>query len=760
MLQRFSLPPYLSERCLFHEGPVIENPKFVIHWIRGALRLDECPTFDVARIVANSLNLPLLVYQGIDERYPHASYRHHRFLMEGAADIANRAEDLGVNYILHISRKGNRKPILKDLSLEAAVVITDLMDLDPWKKWTESLSKYNSVIEVDSTCVLPRTVFGKSLDRPFRFKNATRKKFRKLVNVKWPELNTPILPLPSDWQPKFNPVDIRQELSRDGGRQILALCDIDPTVVPVTDFKGGYMAAINHWKEWCHNGLPSYHKTRNNAANRYGVSGMSPYIHYGMIAPTLIAREASEIGGKGAEKFLDELLIFREHAHHHCHKLNNPESWSNLPEWAKISWSEKFFVSTEKSPYLLEFGESGDTLWDCSQIGLFRHGVMHNNIRMTWGKAFANWIEDPEDAMKLSLNFNNKYALDGRDPNSIAGVMWCFGLFDRPFSPYNPIMGNVRKRTTEVHRNRIDFEAYSNWTKKSTLDKKLNIGIVGGGISGSFAAMLLNKLGHDVTVWDKGSQANGRLASKRVTSDFSIHVGSKSFDSLPKWMERYVSEWIRLKLLKNESDTLFPVNSLSEIISHLNEGVKVNFGCKVTNLEEKNEFVEITVKNQNNINNYQYDRVIVALPVEQANEICDSLGLKICGFSESTWVVWGPSSEVKQIPENWESYYHHSNSGAIEIRIRNDEIIGDIRLDSSSVVDYVTDKLGVSSSDWQAHHWKYAIPVEGPEEIIHTERVTIIGDAFGKPLGTVGGAIESSGRAVSDIHLRKLNYKE
>ena len=120
----------------------------------------------------------------------------------------------------------------------------------------------------------------------------------------------------------------------------------------------------------------------------------------------------------------------------------------------------------------------------------------------------------------------------------------------------------------------------------------------------------------------------------------------------------------------------------------------------------------------------------------------------------------GASNEVEQIPENWESYYHDSISEVIEIRIKNDEIIGDIKLDSSTVVDYVTDKLGVSSSDWQAHYWKYAIPVEGPEEIIHTERVTIIGDAFGKPLGTVGGAIESSGRAVSDIHLRKLNYKD
>jgi hypothetical protein len=95
----------------------------------------------------------------------------------------------------------------------------------------------------------------------------------------------------------------------------------------------------------------------------------------------------------------------------------------------------------------------------------------------------------------------------------------------------------------------------------------------------------------------------------------------------------------------------------------------------------------------------------------------------------------------------------------MEIRIKNDLIIGSDKLNSKSVVDFVTDKLGVSSSNWQAHYWKYANSVEGPEKIIHTRRVSIIGDSFGRPLGTVGGAIESSGRVVSEIHLRKLNFK-
>ena len=100
--------------------------------------------------------------------------------------------------------------------------------------------------------------------------------------------------------------------------------------------------------------------------------------------------------------------------------------------------------------------------------------------------------------------------------------------------------------------------------------------------------------------------------------------------------------------------------------------------------------MEITVKNQDSINKYQYDRVIVALPVEQAIDICNPLGLEINGVSDSTWVAWGPSDKIDLIPENWESYYHNSGSGVMEIRIENDEIIGGEKLNPRYVVDFLS----------------------------------------------------------------------
>ena len=156
---------------------------------------------------------------------------------------------------------------------------------------------------------------------------------------------------------------------------------------------------------------------------------------------------------------------------------------------------------------------------------------MHNNVRMTWGKAIAGYRADPEEAMALALELNNRFALDGRDANSIAGIHWCFGLFDRPFDPPGPTMGRIRKRPTSRHLDRIDIEKYEDWTTAPSNFKKLNVGIIGGGLSGRFAARLLMDLGHDVTIFDKGTRASGRLSNRQTNQGISFQMGTRYLDS-------------------------------------------------------------------------------------------------------------------------------------------------------------------------------------------------------------------------------------
>ena len=146
---------------------------------------------------------------------------------------------------------------------------------------------------------------------------------RARVSRNWPLIRNKPLRMPESWKPPFDPVDVRLEMSKDGGLDLLSKCDIDPTVVAVTEVRGGSSHAIEHWENWCKSGIRSYHTKRNNAAIIDGVSGMSPWIHYGMISVMRIVRDAASIGGKGAEKFLDEMLVFREHAHHHAHAVRH-----------------------------------------------------------------------------------------------------------------------------------------------------------------------------------------------------------------------------------------------------------------------------------------------------------------------------------------------------------------------------------------------------------------------------------------------------
>jgi len=755
VLEELGLPEHLKERCIVRSNNVREHPSFVLHWMRTAIRLDECPTFDTAVHIASTKDVPLLIYHGIDERYPQASYRHHRFLLEGAADVADRAESLSVDHIVHVSRKGTRGPYLLDLAKESGLVITDMVDLDPWISWTEKLIGNCCLVEVDSHCVLPRPIFGKTIDRPFRFREATKKQMRIRASLNWPRMKLRPKRMPNSWNPPFSPVDVRLELAKDGGAELMSGCDIDPTVVPVNELKGGTSSATERWLNWCKTGLRRYHLNRNNAALSDGVSGMSPWIHYGMISVTQIVRETSEIGGKGAEKFLEEMLVFREHAQHHAHALNHPEKWSHIPEWAISSWADRTGPISELSPMQLERSSTGDVLWDSAQTGLLRHGTMHNNVRMTWGKAFANWIKDPEEAMKIALDQNNRFALDGRDPSSIAGVQWCFGLFDRAFGPVDPVMGKIRKRPTLSHLNRLDITKYVDITNRPSGGMTLDVGIIGGGLSGMFAARLLTDLGHKVTIWDKGARIGGRLTGWNTESGDIFHLGSRSLDSIPRWMIRFAEEWARLGYVKLKGSTLVPLKPIPELLNHLSQGSEVHLSHKIIDIDIVENGVRLTKDFDGHVDVSTHDKVIVAVPVEQAMEIASWLGLEIMGQSYSKIVSWGPTENKPQmVPEGYDLMQIDNTTSLVELS----SDISDKLIDNSleDITKIISESMGLSTDGWKSHKWRYSTPFSGPKSVVSKDCVSFIGDAFGLEIGTSGAALDSAARAVSNLHLTKF----
>ena len=515
----FELPEHLAERChwansiqeLYGEGPIVV-------WLKSSLRTHENPALDAGRILAQRFHRPLLVYQGIDERYPHANARHHNILLDAAVDMHHGCQRLGIDYVLHVAREGHRPSVMKEFAAKASLIITDLFPLPPWKNWVKRIADIARcpVVEIDCHCVVPLPVFGKSMDRPFRYRDATKKLRKRRVGAPWPRLQIEDSP---SWEGDlpFKPGGISNLTNSEERLQLLQTCNIDMSVHPVWQQRGGERAALARWDDFLSNRLSGYARRRNNAADPEGVSRLSMAIHYGMISVMKIVREAHEVGTKAAEKFLDELLIFREHAWHHVYAKEEPYGVQNLPTWALESWQETAddVRTTLLSQEAFETGASPNHLWNLCQTSLHRHGELHNNLRMTWGKATPHWTSSVEDSLRIGQHLNDKFALDGRDPSSIAGIHWCHGLFDRAFLPPLPVMGVVRKRELETHQSRLDMDSYERHVTRLAYEQERPFIIVGAGFAGARAAQILTNYGYDVLVLDKGTIPGGRSSTKR-----------------------------------------------------------------------------------------------------------------------------------------------------------------------------------------------------------------------------------------------------
>lgn len=751
----FSLPEHISERCeiVGSKNKITSNGPVVI-WLKSSLRVHENPAIDAGRLIASSLGLPVFVYQGIDERYPHASPRHHKVLLDAAVDMEKGCKRLELDYFLNVSRDENRGKALHELGKIASIIITDLFPLPPWKDWVKSVARSAEcpILQVDCHCVVPMPVFGKSMDRPFRYRDATKKLRKRRIGKSWPLVEVEnrsfegVLP--------FKPVDIDKDIvNLRNGFDLISKCDIDMTNHPVWGFKGGEIEALRKWDEFLQKGIHGYARRRNNAADPEGVSRLSSAIHYGFISTMKIAREASDVGTKSAEKFLDELMIFREHAWHHVYSCSDPYGVENLPQWARDSW-----ITTSDDPryntldkFELELGKSESDLWNLCQTSLLRHGELHNNLRMTWGKAIPQWTSDLETSMEMAQHLNDRYALDGRDPSSVAGVQWCHGLFDRAFYPSIPIMGVVRKRDIETHKSRLDFGRYESYVTRKPIEQKNPIVIIGAGYSGAYSAFILNNLGYDVKVVDKGMIPGGRSSTKLRSTGTYNHGNSKFY---------------RIDEVTHLFNNISERNQADSNINSLLSGVQVDCQITVKNVSESETKVTITTEEGHEI---VADGVIVTCPLPQSFKLMENLPNSWENYPyDSNWtlIVTGPSicpelsktqtDSIQEIRYGLEG----EQSNNLIIHMNNDwskEHLEDTRQELIEKFMQlakleIDDDLfeWIEKSEVHAHRWRFSRPKTIARDP-GLSRVKFAGDAFANPIGTVEGAIRSAKLATLDL---------
>ncbi len=604
--------------------------EFVLYWMQTAMRVEENPALDVARHWAARLKLPLLVYQGLSTRYEYASDRHHTFILEGAADVQQACERSGLSYACTLEQTGTE---LKSLLQRAALVIVEDMPTDPSRLFRRAALRASAcnMLAVDTACVVPMQLVGQAYERAFEFRDATRRLYKSRFKRAWPMTELSVQPFDLG-NLGFSAIDFKSNSIAD----LVASCAVDHLVCPVLDTRGGSVAGYARWEEFQDKRLRRYADKRNDPLTD-GASRMSAYLHYGMVSPLRIAREAAHTPGPGAEKYLDELLIWRELAYGFCFYRADHDRFTALPSWAQATLAAHISDRRTQQYTWEELSRAAtlDAFWNAAQRSLLVHGELHNNVRMTWGKAILAWCSQPTVALKRLIDLNHRYALDGRDPASFGGILWCLGQFDRPFQPEQPIYGTVRTRPTWEHAKRLDVKAYALHTSRPRRARRLRIAVVGAGLSGSVAARTFEDLGEQVELFEKSERPSGRMSTRR-TADGEFDHGAQYFTCRDRTFQRYVDSWLESGAL---AEWIAPIAVIKDgklqgyshqrryvAVPHMNELGKrltrlmnVHYGVRIGAIKRDEQAWLLTDSEQRQYG--PYDRVVLSLPAPQAAEL-------------------------------------------------------------------------------------------------------------------------------------------
>ena len=427
---------------------------FVLYWMQHAQRARENPALEYAASEAARLRLPLAVLFVLTP-YPSATAVHYRFLLGGLAETARALEARGARFIL---RRGESPKVAAELSRRAALAVCDAGWTRPELAWRREFAERSAcpVIRVDGDAVVPVEAAS---DKPEWSAFTLRRKIEGAVPA-YAARVPPVVELPRD----------ARGLDLDGGADLLRIDHgplgpeypgdrvPDQTALPPP----GEEAARTRFDTFLNTGLDRYDADRNDPTLD-GTSGMSPYLHFGQVSPVLLARKVLERGGAGAAPFIEQLTVRRELSLNLVRFLPDAyDRWEGLPDWARRTLQD---AAGDKRDYIysrpdFEAARTHDPYWNAAQNQLVRSGSIHNYMRMYWGKKILEWSADPREAYGTALYLNDRYALDGRDPNGYAGVAWCFGRHDRPWAG-RAVFGTVRYMNAAGLRRKFDADVYA-----------------------------------------------------------------------------------------------------------------------------------------------------------------------------------------------------------------------------------------------------------------------------------------------------------
>jgi len=467
----------LSDR---NTHPVRPDRDYVLYWMIAARRTRWNFGLEHAIDAAIGMGKPLVVLEALRSDYPHASDRFHRFVLDGMADNASRFSAAGVAYLPYVEpRPGAGKGLLDALARGASLVVTDTFPCSFLPRMVDAAARRLDVrlVAVDGNGLLPL----RDAEQVFPSAYAFRRHLQRRLPAHLGEF------------PEADPLAVR-DLRRSASIPAAVVArwpsagdapaslPIDHAVRPVASVPGGGGAAAAALTRFVERKLARYGEDRNEP-EKDGTSGLSPYLHFGHLSihevlMAVASREGWSPGdvqatatGKrsgwwgmsgSAEGFLDEAVTWRELGFNFCSHRDDFDRFESLPEWARATLA-RHAADPRAAVYDLSAfatARTQDSLWNAAQTQLVREGRIHNYLRMLWGKKILEWTRSPEDALDVMIELNNRFALDGRDPNSYSGIFWVLGRYDRPWGPERPIFGTVRYMSSENTARKMSVKGY------------------------------------------------------------------------------------------------------------------------------------------------------------------------------------------------------------------------------------------------------------------------------------------------------------
>ena len=435
---------------------------YVLYWMQQSQRAEENHALEYAIELANHLDLPLLVVFGLTDIYPEANLRHFRFMLEGLAETVSALVARGVKMVV---RKGEPTVVALAAGKKASVIVCDRGYLKHQISWRQAVARKAAcrVVQVESDVLVPIEVVSNKAEYAAR---TIRPKIHRQLDAYLAEFRS--IPLNRNSQGlEARGLDIEDI---DG---VLARMDIDRSVRPVGRFfKGGTRQAKKRFNAFVAKRLKAY-SAHSNQPQTDDISHMSPYLHFGQISPLYLAltvKAAAEgsLDKAASDAFLEQLIVRRELAINFVHFTPDYHKYTCIPGWARqtLADHESDRRPHRYSPKQLEQADTHDRYWNAAMQEMKNTGFMHNYMRMYWGKKILEWSRTPEEAFKTTLTLNNKYFLDGRDPNSYTGVAWIYGIHDRAWQE-RPIFGKVRYMAASGLERKCDIEAYVKKVEKT-----------------------------------------------------------------------------------------------------------------------------------------------------------------------------------------------------------------------------------------------------------------------------------------------------